>query len=111
MCINKKTTMGRFIMFILSTLAIFSCSVEDASNDSSVLTETGILVDMSKFDGCGWGFKYDDNTLEPTNLSKFNITPVDSMPVGIRYVLSDNQTSTCMIGTVIALIDIWNLNE
>lgn len=98
-------------MVILSAIAIFSCSVEDAETENVVLSETGILVDMSKFDGCGWVFKYDNNTLEPYNLSRFDITLTDSMPVGIRYLIVDNQNSTCMIGMVISLVDIWEIPE
>ena len=103
--------MGKIAIVILSAIAIFSCSAEDAEKETAVLSETGILVDMSKFDGCGWVFKYDNITLEPYNLSKFDITPTDSMPVGIRYFLSASQNSTCMIGTVISLVEIWKIPE
>lgn len=103
--------MGKIAIVILSVIAIFSCSAEDAEMESAVFSETGILVDMSKFDGCGWVFKYDNNTLEPYNLSRFDITPVDSMPVGIRYLKVENQNSTCMLGTVISLVEIWKIPE
>lgn len=103
--------MGKIAMVILSAIAIFSCSAEDADIDSAVFSETGIMVDMSKFDGCGWVFKYDDTSLEPANLSDFYISLVDSMPVGIRYLKADNQNSTCMLGTVVTLVDIWEMSE
>lgn len=89
----------------LLSISGFGCST-DSEKDSYAYVD-GLLVDMGKFDGCGWVVEYDNCMLEPTNLDEFNIDLADSMSVRFAYVVSKDQVSACMIGTVVDLLDIY----
>lgn len=67
---------------------------------------TGILKNMTGFDGCGWIIQLNDTTkLEPTNLSGFNLTLVDGNSITFCYK-ETNQASICMVGKTIEIVDI-----
>lgn len=91
---------------IVFVLVITRCSKNDSTNTN---LSSGILMNWSKFDGCGWVIELDnhDHTiLEPNNLGQFPITLTDSLPVNFTYEIAPNQSSSCMAGTVVKIIDI-----
>jgi len=86
---------------------ILGCASDDDSDAGlEIHQESGMLIDISKFEGCGWVFQYDNYILEPQNLSDFDITLTDSMPVDIRYYVLQDQKTTCKMGLVVCLVDI-----
>jgi hypothetical protein len=91
---------------IVMGLLFSECSKNDHAGSD---LDSGILMDWSKFDGCGWVIELDnhDHTiLEPDNLSQFSIDLTDSLSVKISYYINPDQSSSCMAGTVIHLNEI-----
>lgn len=95
------------VMLFLTAVVLVSfnrCSKDEETKDGML---SGILLNWSGFDGCGWVIELDDNQyVEPRNLTDFNLTLTDSMQVSLRYHIADNQASDCMAGTVVDLIEI-----
>ena len=100
------------VLICFFAIIIFSILCRCSKNDESdIAYDHGLLLNMSAFDGCGWIIELDDQTtMEPTNLSEFNISLQDSAQVGVRYLVTDNQNSDCMMGTVVKLLDIYYEN-
>ncbi|MBO7495027.1 MAG: hypothetical protein J6T98_00625 [Salinivirgaceae bacterium] len=93
------------VLAIVLLVAGVGCSTdEDAAKYEYV---DGLLVDMSKFSGCGWIIDYDGYTLEPFNIDDFGMDMADSVTVRFAYEIHSNQNSECMMGTVVRLIDIY----
>mgnify|MGYP007070240832 CR=1 FL=1 len=107
--------MYKIIVPILFVLAFNDCaSVDDADSFGfAIYTQEGMLVDMSKFDGCGWVLEYYNNSkryLEPNNISEFEDVVSDSMYVVVRYSKSDSK-SQCMLGDVVTFYDIEKMEQ
>ena len=98
------------VLALAVSAAGFGCSA-----DSDVVKyNDGMLVDYSKFTGCGWIIETDRQPFEPTNIDDTNIVKfnlIDSMKVRFACVEEDDQTSGCMVGTVVKLIDICKGKE
>lgn len=91
----------------LALVLVFSSACTSDDDGCAVEYVDGMLIDMGKFDGCGWVVEYDNCMLEPTNLDEFNIDLADSMSVRFAYAVSKEQVSACMVGTVVDLLDIY----
>ena len=111
-CIVICKRMGLLKLPVL-TMAITAATLGCSSDDDVVKYNDGMLVDYSKFTGCGWVIESDNERFEPTNLDKFDtvIVLIDSMKVRFACVEEDDQTSSCMVGTVVRLIDIYQGKE
>jgi len=78
------------------------------STDSDVARYVdGMLIDYTAFDGCGWVIDSDKQLFEPLNVNEFAIDLSDSLRVRFAYVEDDDQKSSCRVGTVIRLLDIY----
>ena len=67
----------------------------------------GLLIDYTAFDGCGWVIDSDKQLFEPLNVNEFAIDLSDSLRVRFAYAEDDDQKSSCRVGTVIRLLDIY----
>lgn len=95
------------ISVIVALLSFFGFGCSTDNEKDSYEYVDGLLVDMHKFDGCGWVIVYDRSTLEPTNLDQFSLALVDSTTVRFVYLECKDQVSACMMGTVVDLLDIY----
>ena len=102
-----------FLKYPVLAMAMATASLGCSSDGDVVKYNDGMLVDYSKFTGCGWVIESDNERFEPTNLDKFDsvIVLIDSMKVRFAYVEEDDQTSSCMVGPVVKLIDIYQGKE
>lgn len=91
----------------LALVLVFSSACTSDDDGCAVEYVDGMLIDMGKFDGCGWVLEYDGCMLEPSNLNQFNLTLTDSLSVRFAYAVSKEQVSACMVGTVVDLLDIY----
>ena len=104
--------MGLLKLSVLA-MAVLAAGFGCSTDGDVVKYSDGMLVDYSKFAGCGWIIESDNDRFEPTNLDKFDtiIVLTDSMKVRFACVEEDDQTSGCMVGTVVKLIDICKGKE
>jgi hypothetical protein len=102
--------MNRILLLSIVLLGLGYFLTRCAQNKDELTTQSvGLLMDWSSFDGCGWviELKNSDHTiLEPNNLLQFNITLTDSMLVKFVYEVDADQSSSCMAGTVVHLLEI-----
>lgn len=91
------------VLALAITAAGFGCS-----EDSDVARYVdGMLIDYTAFDGCGWVIDSDKQLFEPLNVNDFALDLADSLKVRFAYVEDDDQKSSCRVGTVISLLDIY----
>jgi|GEM_PF-2501200 len=107
--------MYKIIIPILFVLAFNGCASNDDADSLgfAIYTQEGMLIDMSKFDGCGWVLEYYNNSkhyLEPNNISAFENVISDSTYVVVRYSKSDSK-SQCMLGDVVTFYDIEKIEQ
>lgn len=104
MCNIMKTAIRLFTFSIIILLS--SCDKEDVA-----LKGTGILKNMTGFDGCGWVIQFDKNgtkeILEPNNLDEFKMILTDGQKVDFSYYKTTSP-SICMVGEVIKLASLTN---
>lgn len=94
----------KFIFLIL----IVAVSLVACSKNSKSFTANGTIVKES-IDGCTWLIRLDNTKiLEPTNLSSFSVTIKDGQRVTLRYKLTTDKASICMMGELVDLINISN---
>ncbi len=91
-----------FIVFC--TIALFACQKEALTPPEGY--ETVFLI-QSGIGGCGLLFqKLDNSILEPGNLLDFDLDLNVGKEYWIKYDVSPNQGSYCMMGEVVLIIDI-----
>ena len=101
------TSVGKLIFSSAIALIISSgCSYDDDAESSSIVRASGIVLDMSKFDGCGLVIETEEHILEPTNIEAFDIELADSTAVSFSYSIAYEQASLCMMGTIVTLYEL-----
>ena len=104
MCNAMKKTI-RLLTFLFIIL-ISSCEKEN-----TLLKGTGILKNLTGFDGCGWVIQTDQSgttkTFEPINLSDFDVVLTEGKKVDFFYYKTTSG-SICMVGDVIKLTSLRN---
>jgi hypothetical protein len=95
------------IRLILILLALYGASCQK----DTILPESGFeevtLKNLSGFDGCGFVFALSNNKcLEPSNLSDFVTDLKDGTKYLIKYRVSSNQASICMLGEKINIVEL-----
>ncbi|HXC05696.1 MAG TPA: hypothetical protein VNZ86_13130 [Bacteroidia bacterium] len=76
---------------------------------SNLEFETG-TVHRSQLDGCRWLIGLDSKkSLEPSGVPDEFL--IDGLRVRVKYVLSKNQMSICMSGTVVRIVAIEKLDQ
>ncbi|MBC7653797.1 MAG: hypothetical protein H7098_04895 [Oligoflexus sp.] len=89
------------------TIILFS----SCEKGNTLLKGTGTLKNLTGFDGCGWVIQFDQSgttkTLEPTNLSDFNVILDEGKKVDFFYYKTTSP-SICMVGDVIKLTSLTN---
>jgi len=92
------------IFVILSTIALFACQKETLTPPEGY--ETVVLI-QGGVAGCGLLFQKSDNSiLEPSNLTDFDLDLNVGKEYWIKYDVSPNQGSYCMMGEVVLITDI-----
>lgn len=84
---------------------LFCAYTLNKQSQNETLKAKGYLKNLTGLDACGWVILLDkngDNKLEPLNLKKFKLKPVDGKEVSFTYKLS-NVSTACMVGKVIEL--------
>ena len=72
----------------------------------------GMLVDYSGLSGCTWIIQLQNGErLEPLNLDKFDIVPVDSLIVHVTYAEAPTMMSICMVGKMVEITCISKLSN
>lgn len=102
------------VLFLGFIMFISSCNNPVDENIKIGITDytTGILTDLSSLDGCGWVIVLPDNLkLEPTNLNEFDIDLKEDYEIRFRYYKSINMGSVCMVGELIYITEIKNVNR
>lgn len=82
--------------------ASFGCS----ENGDVARYVDGMLVDYTKYTGCGWVLELPDDRLEPININDFKLDLTDSLKVRFAYVVDNDSISECHL-TVVRLLDIY----
>ena len=109
--------MNLFGIFVIGALLSHGCSKNNNSDDHHVVDQTGkctdaqeaTIIDRTGLDGCHWLLKLSDgSSLEPTNLSDFDIELVDNKLVFVSYTERTDMVSICMVG---AIVDITCMEE
>jgi hypothetical protein len=92
------------IVFLLLTLSgMMSCNDDDIDDCSGPM----VLRDSSGLDGCGFLLQLnlgdEFRTLEPINLSDFDIQPVDGLEVCGEFIVRPDLASICQVGEIVEL--------
>jgi len=99
----KKFSMFFYLFLALTTISFTSCDKND-DNDCDITMK---FQDMTGLDGCGFilvlNLDDEERRLEPTNLSDFDITPVDGLEVCGTFETGLDLASICMVGEIVRL--------
>ena len=95
-----QQTILRVFLVVILTLILLSCEKEKDCDNS----QTGILKNLTGFDGCGWIIQLSDSTkLEPINLDDFDIELIENKSVCIQFHERNDLGSYCMVGIVVEI--------
>ena len=98
-------TMMKKIVYTLG-LIIPMALVSFENNDVKLecdLSNQGMIVDWTGFDGCGLLIQADSTTYEVINWGEINFMPQDSMEVCFNFDFVEDAASICMVGPIITL--------
>ena len=92
------------VFLVIVILSLFTCQKDE------VLPSTGfeeVTLKSLVLDGCTWLFiKTDSKYLEPNNLHDYLTTFTDGKKYWIRYKLDKNNSSICMVGDLIHIVEL-----
>lgn len=97
----------KLVLSIYLIAMITSCSLikNKKSNPQCPNQVSGILVDMSGLDGCGWMIQLENQSkLNPTNLEDFNISLENNKNINFSYSENSDLMNVCMAGTIVDII-------
>lgn len=93
----KHTLIG---LFFFTVIGIVSCGNDDCDIPM-------VIADASGLDGCQFVLTLDlddvSRTLEPINLSDFDIQPVGGLEVCGEFIVRPDLASTCQVGEIVEL--------
>lgn len=91
------------LILLLSMITSLLCSCEKTATTAGV---EGKFKNLSGLEGCNWMIETDGGTLlEPTNLSEFDIAPVNGMAVRVDLTKT-GYFSVCLDAEIVDLYDI-----
>lgn len=101
----KKLIQLTVFLFFISAFST-SCNKCNMPEDGAI---AATLYDYTGLDGCSWIIKLEnDEVLEPLNLQDFGIELQEGKNIWVKYSVSTNTASICMVGSMITIEGIWD---